>query len=97
MPLPYRVPSADTPPHYTEVRPHPDVQCASNTTFALRPAASSRGTSIDWWNSRGVCPERSSLRAAKAAWLGRTEIEAVQFDRDPEPDHVGVTLEELPY
>ena len=36
-------------------------------------------------------------RAAKAAWRGRTEIEAVQFERDPEPDHVGVTPEELPY
>jgi hypothetical protein len=36
-------------------------------------------------------------RAAKAAWQGCTEIEAVQFDRDPEPDHVGVTSEELPY
>jgi hypothetical protein len=36
-------------------------------------------------------------RAAKAAWQGRTEIEAVQFERDPDPDHVGVTPEELPY
>lgn len=36
-------------------------------------------------------------RAAKAAWQGRTGIEVVQFERDPEPDHVGVTPEELPY
>jgi hypothetical protein len=36
-------------------------------------------------------------RAAKAAWRGLIEIEAVQFERDPEPDHVGVTPEELPY
>ena len=36
-------------------------------------------------------------RAAKAAWQGLTGIEAVQFERDPEPDHVGVTPEELPY
>ena len=35
-------------------------------------------------------------RAAKAAWQSLTEIEAVQFERDPEPDHVGVTPEELP-
>jgi hypothetical protein len=36
-------------------------------------------------------------RVAKAAWEGRTAIEAVQFERDPEPDHVGVRPEELPY
>jgi hypothetical protein len=36
-------------------------------------------------------------RVAKAAWQGRTEIEAVQFERDPEPDHVGLGPEELPY
>ncbi len=36
-------------------------------------------------------------RVAKAAWKGRTEIEAVQFDRDPEPDHVGLGPNELPY
>jgi hypothetical protein len=36
-------------------------------------------------------------RVAKAAWQGRTEIAAVQFERDPEPDHVGLGPEELPY
>jgi len=36
-------------------------------------------------------------RVAKAAWQGRTEIQAVQFERDPEPDHVGLGPEELPY
>ncbi len=36
-------------------------------------------------------------RVAKAAWEGRTEIEAVQFDRDPGPDHVGLGPNELPY
>ena len=36
-------------------------------------------------------------RVAKAAQQGRTEIEAVQFDEDPEPDHVGLGPEELPY
>ena len=35
-------------------------------------------------------------RAVKAAWQGRREIEAVQFDRDPEPDHVGLGPNELP-
>ena len=36
-------------------------------------------------------------RVAKAAWQGRNEIEAVQFDEDPEPDHVGLGPKELPY
>jgi len=34
---------------------------------------------------------------AKAAREGRSEIEAVQFDADPEPDHVGLRPEDLPY
>ena len=36
-------------------------------------------------------------RVAKAVRLGHTEIEAVQFDADPEPDHVGLGPAELPY
>lgn len=36
-------------------------------------------------------------RIAKAVLMGRHEIEAVQFDRDPEPDHVGLGPDELPY
>jgi hypothetical protein len=36
-------------------------------------------------------------RVAKAALLGRTEVEGVQFDEDPEPDYVGLGPEELPY
>lgn len=36
-------------------------------------------------------------RVAKAALLGRTEIEAVQFAEDPEPDHVGRRPDELQY
>jgi len=36
-------------------------------------------------------------RVAKAAREGRSEIEAVQFDADPEPDHVGLRPEDLPY
>jgi hypothetical protein len=36
-------------------------------------------------------------RVAKAAWQGRREIEAIQFDEDPEPDHVGLGPDELPY
>jgi hypothetical protein len=36
-------------------------------------------------------------RVAKAAGLGQTEIEAVQFDEDPQPDHVGLGPKELPY
>lgn len=35
-------------------------------------------------------------RIAKAVREGRTEIEAVQFDEDPEPDHVGLGPNELP-
>jgi hypothetical protein len=36
-------------------------------------------------------------RVAKASLLGRDEIEAVQFDDDPEPDHVGLGPNEVSY
>ena len=36
-------------------------------------------------------------RVAKAVRQGRTEVEAVQFEEDPEPDHVGLGPQELPY
>ena len=36
-------------------------------------------------------------RAAKAVRLGHAEIEAVQFEADPEPDHVGLGPADLPY
>ena len=36
-------------------------------------------------------------RVAKAARLGHDSIMAVQFDRDPSPDLVGLGPEELPY
>ena len=36
-------------------------------------------------------------RVAKAALLGRVTIQAVQFDEDPEPDHVGLGPTELTY
>lgn len=36
-------------------------------------------------------------RAVKAVLQGRHNIDAVQFDEDPEPDYVGRTPEELPY
>ena len=36
-------------------------------------------------------------RVAKAVLQGQMDIEAVQFERDPEPDHVGLGPEELPY
>jgi hypothetical protein len=36
-------------------------------------------------------------RVAKAARQGRKEIEAVQFEEDPEPDHVGRGPRDLPY
>jgi hypothetical protein len=36
-------------------------------------------------------------RIARALREGRTEIEAVQFDEDPEPDHVGRAPNDLPY
>jgi hypothetical protein len=35
-------------------------------------------------------------RIAKAVRLGRQGIEAVQFDQDPEPDHVGLGPKDLP-
>ena len=36
-------------------------------------------------------------RVAKAALLDRDSIEAVQFEIDPEPDHIGLGPHELPY
>jgi hypothetical protein len=36
-------------------------------------------------------------RVAKALLQGRSEIEAVRFQVDPEPDHVGRQPSELPY
>jgi hypothetical protein len=36
-------------------------------------------------------------RIAKAVQQGRSEITAVQFDEDPEPDHTGLGPNELPY
>lgn len=36
-------------------------------------------------------------RVAKAMLEGRNEVEAVQFDEDPEPDHVGRGPNDLPY
>lgn len=36
-------------------------------------------------------------RVAKAIRQGQTEIAAVQFEQDPEPDHVGRGPSELPY
>jgi alcohol dehydrogenase YqhD (iron-dependent ADH family) len=36
-------------------------------------------------------------RVAKAALQGRDTIDAVQFAEDPEPDHVGLGPDELPY
>lgn len=36
-------------------------------------------------------------RVAKAARLGRQEVGAVQFDEDPEPDHVDIGPNDLPY
>lgn len=36
-------------------------------------------------------------RIAKAMIAGKATIEAVQFRNDPEPDHVDVSPEELPY
>jgi len=36
-------------------------------------------------------------RVMKAAWQGRRTIDAVQFERDPDPDHVGRSPADLPY
>lgn len=36
-------------------------------------------------------------RVVKAVLRGDTEIVAVQFDEDPEPDHVGMGPDDLPY
>ncbi len=36
-------------------------------------------------------------RVAKAVRLGYAEIDAVQFEADPDPDHVGLGPADLPY
>ena len=36
-------------------------------------------------------------RVVKAVLRGRERIEAVQFEQDPEPDHVGRSAADLPY
>jgi len=36
-------------------------------------------------------------RVCKALILGKESISAVRFDRDPDPDFVGVAAEDLPY
>lgn len=36
-------------------------------------------------------------RVVKAALQGRDQIEAVQFKKDPEPDHIGLGPNDLPY
>ncbi|HTD71745.1 MAG TPA: hypothetical protein VK647_14955 [Gemmatimonadales bacterium] len=36
-------------------------------------------------------------RIAKAALQGRDRIDAVQFDEDPPPDHIGLGPHDLPY
>ena len=36
-------------------------------------------------------------RVAKALLMGESEIRAVQFEVDPQPDHVGRRPSELPY
>ena len=36
-------------------------------------------------------------RIAKAALMGRQTIECVQFERDPEPDHIGKGPDDLSY
>lgn len=36
-------------------------------------------------------------RVARAVLLGHAEITAVRFETDPEPDHVGMGPEDLPY
>src|SRR5262245_14838030 len=36
-------------------------------------------------------------RSAKALLQGQEDIDAVQFAQDPEPDHVGLGPDELPY
>jgi hypothetical protein len=36
-------------------------------------------------------------RVAKALLQGGVDIEAVQFEEDPEPDHAGLGPDDLPY
>ena len=47
-------------------------------------------------SSRGAVMD-GMHRVVKAVLQGRQGIEAVQFDHDPEPDHVGRGPDELPY
>ncbi len=74
----------DEPPTWRAMLEHMRLIEAADLSFPI--ILSSNGAVMDGMH-----------RVAKAAWQGRQEIEAVQFDDDPKPDHVGLGPTELPY
>jgi hypothetical protein len=74
----------DEPPTWRAMLEHLKLIDEADLSFPI--ILSSSGTVMDGMH-----------RVAKAAWQGRKEIEAVQFEEDPEPDHVGRGPRDLPY
>jgi hypothetical protein len=74
----------DGPPTWRALLEH--VRLIDEADFAFPIILSASGAVMDGMH-----------RVAKAVRQGRTDIEAVQFSEDPEPDHVGLGPHELPY
>jgi hypothetical protein len=74
----------DGPPTWRALLEH--VRLIDEADFAFPIILSASGAVMDGMH-----------RVAKAVRQGRTDIEAVQFSEDPEPDHVGLGPQELPY
>ena len=74
----------DGPPTWRAMLEHLELIAEADLSFPI--ILSSSGAVMDGMH-----------RVAKAARQGLTEIEAVQFEKDPEPDHVGCGPRDLPY
>jgi hypothetical protein len=84
---PFQVPVSDVQPDYDwsdDVAGHKQLIDEADLSFPIILAADGR-----------VMDGRH--RVAKAIREGRTTIAAVQFEKDPEPDHVGRDPDDLPY
>jgi len=74
----------DEPPTWRAMIEHMTLTEEADLSFPI--IVSSNGAVMDGMH-----------RVAKAVQEGRKEIAAVQFDQDPEPDHVGLGPKDLPY
>jgi hypothetical protein len=74
----------DEPPTWRAIIEHMTLIDEADLSFPI--IVSSNGSVMDGMH-----------RVAKAMRQGRKEIAAVQFEHDPEPDHVGLGPKDLPY